>query len=131
MQPHFQSTSTSFLYTRRTGTLRGGLGHLTPRVLQNLGDGDASLDIAIEHQANQVQILFGHDIRYSQVVVHDLINAIEGILLVHNGVEKDSESPDVLLFAAIRLTGKNLWSSVICSGWLVVVLPAIANSTYQ
>ena len=85
-------------------------------MLQNLGDGDAPLDIAIEHQPNQVKILLRHDVWYSQVVVHDLIDAIEGILLVHDGVEEDTEGPDVLFFAAVCLTGKHFWGSVIYPG---------------
>ena len=83
-------------------------------MLQHLGDGDAPLDIAIEHQPNQVKILFRHDVRYSQVVVHDLVDGVEGILFIDDCVEEDAECPDVLLLATIRQTTENFGRGVIC-----------------
>ena len=46
-------------------------------------------------------------------MVHDLVDAIEGVLLVDDGVEEDSESPDVLFFATVGFTGEDFGGSVV------------------
>jgi 5,10-methenyltetrahydromethanopterin hydrogenase len=82
-------------------------------VLENLRDRSPSLHIAIEHQTNKIDALLTHYVGHAQVVIHDLVYAIEGILLVDDGVKQDAKSPDVLLFAAVRLAGKNFGGCVI------------------
>lgn len=46
-------------------------------------------------------------------MVHDLVDGVEGVLFVNDGVEQDAESPDILLFTAIGFASKNFRSSVI------------------
>jgi hypothetical protein len=36
-------------------------------------------------------------------MVHNLIDGVEGILFVDDGVEKDTEGPNILLFASVGL----------------------------
>lgn len=71
-------------------------------MLQDCLNTNSSFHISIEHLSDEIQVVVAHDIRYSQVVVHNLVDAIERIFFVHDGVQEDSESPDVLLFASIR-----------------------------
>jgi hypothetical protein len=47
-------------------------------------------------------------------VVHDLVNAVEWVLLVDDGVEENAEGPNVLLLSTVRLAGKDFGSGVIC-----------------
>ena len=82
-------------------------------MFQDLRNRDSPLDVTVEHQANEVKVLFRHDVRYSQVVVHNLVDTVEWILLVDNRVEKDAEGPHILLFAAVRLAGEHFGCSVI------------------
>ena len=46
-------------------------------------------------------------------MVHNLVNAVKGVLFVNDGIEEDTKSPDVLLFAAVGLAGENFGGSVI------------------
>ena len=87
---------------------------LTPRVRQHLVDVETLLDIAVEHAADEVDTLVAEGVGHAQVAVHDLIDAVEGVLLVDDGVEEDSKRPDVLLLASIRLTREHFGCSIIC-----------------
>ena len=60
-------------------------------------------DVAVQHAANQIDALLAHDERDAQVAVHDLVDAVKGILLVDDGVEEDAQRPNVLLFTPVRL----------------------------
>lgn len=71
-------------------------------MLQDCLNTNSSLHISVEHLSDQVQIIVAHDVRYTQVVVHNLVDAIERIFFVHDGIQKNSKSPNVLLFASIR-----------------------------
>lgn len=62
---------------------------------------------------HQVDALFAHHPWHAQVMVHDLVDGVEGVLFVNDGVEQDAESPDILLFTAIGFASKNFRSSVI------------------
>lgn len=73
----------------------------TPRMLHHRLNPNSPLDIPIQHLPNEVQIFVTHNVRYAKVVVHDLVDAVEGVLFVHDGVEEDAEGPDVLFFAAV------------------------------
>lgn len=85
-----------------------------PRMLQHLADRDPLLDIAIEHQPNQVDALLAHDPRHPQIVVHDLVNAVKRVLLVDDGVQQDTERPHILLFATVRSACEHFRCRVIC-----------------
>src|SRR5215470_9847336 len=66
---------------------------LTPPMFQHLTNRDSLIDIAVEHQPYKIDAGFTHDVRYAQVVIHDLVDAVEGIFLVEDSVEQDSQSP--------------------------------------
>jgi hypothetical protein len=83
-------------------------------MFQHLADRDPLLDIAVEHEPDQVDALLAHHPRHAQIVVHDLVNAIERILLVDNGVQQDAKCPNILLFATIRSACEDLGCSVVC-----------------
>lgn len=70
-------------------------------------------DIAVEHLANQVDALVADDVGNAQVAVHDLVDAVEGVLLIDDGVQQDTEGPDVLFLAAVGLAGENFGGGVI------------------
>ena len=55
-------------------------------MLQHLTNCDSLLDIAIQHQPDQVDALLAHDPRNTQIMVHDLVNRVEWVLFVDDGV---------------------------------------------
>jgi hypothetical protein len=87
---------------------------VAPRVFQNLADSNPLLDISIKHEPYEINALFTHHPWNPQVVVHDLVYAIERIFFVDDGVEQDAQGPDILLFAAVSTAGEDLWGGVIC-----------------
>jgi len=74
-------------------------------MIQNLLDIYPSIQIPIEHLADQINACLAHDIGNTKIPIHDLIDAVEWILLVYDGVEEDTESPNILLFATVWLAG--------------------------
>lgn len=84
-------------------------------MLQHLTDRDSLIDIAVEHQPNKIDTGLTHDVRYAQVVIHNLIDAVERVFLVDDGVEQDPQSPDILFFAAVGLSGEDFRRGVIYS----------------
>jgi hypothetical protein len=46
-------------------------------------------------------------------VVHDLVDAVEGVLLVDDGVEQNAQRPDVLLFTAVWLACEDFRRGVV------------------
>lgn len=89
--------------------------HLAPWVLQNLVDVVSLLDVAVQHATNEIDALVADCVRHTQVTIHDLVDTVERVFLVDDGVEQDAESPYVLLFAIIRFAGKDFRCSVVCS----------------
>lgn len=77
-------------------------------------DTDTAVDVAVEHLPDQVDTVLAHDVGDAEVVVHDLVDGVEGVLLVDDGVEQDAEGPDVLLFAAVWGAAEDFGSCVIC-----------------
>lgn len=86
----------------------------TPRMLQHGPNRDSPLDIAIKHQTHKINALLAHNPRHAQIMVHDLIDAVEGVFLVDDCVEQDTEGPDVLFFAAVGGAGEDFGGGVIC-----------------
>lgn len=84
-------------------------------MIQNLTDSDSLIHVSIQHKPDEVDALLAHDVWHAQVVVHDLVDAVERVLLVHDRVEQDSQRPYVLLLAAVRLASQNFRCSVIYS----------------
>lgn len=85
----------------------------TPRVLPDLRDREPLLHVARQHGLDQVDAALAHDPRDAQFVVQDLVDAVEGVFLVHERVQEDAERPHVLLLAAVRLALEDLGRSVI------------------
>jgi hypothetical protein len=83
-------------------------------VLENLADRDPLLHVAVQHESHEINALLAHDPGNTEVVVHDLIDGVEWVFLVDDGVDQDAESPDVLLLATIRVTRKDLRRGVVC-----------------
>ena len=84
-------------------------------MIQDVLDADAALDVAIEHLTDQVDAVLAHDVRDAQVVVHDLVDAVERVLLVDDGIQQDTERPDVLLFTSVGQAPKDFWCCVVCA----------------
>jgi 5-methylcytosine-specific restriction endonuclease McrBC regulatory subunit McrC len=80
---------------------------------QNLININPLVHIAIQHLADQINALVANRVRHAQVAVHDLVDAVEGVLLVDDGVQQDAQGPDVLLFAAVGLTCEDFGGGVI------------------
>lgn len=91
---------------------RSALHH--PRMLHDFRDGQAVVDISVQHSSDQVDAVFREwDKRNAKGVIQDLVDIVKRILLVDNRVKKDSKSPDVLLFAAIGFALQDFGCSVI------------------
>lgn len=61
------------------------------------------INITIEHRADEVDAIFRERKEGdSEGVVKDLINIVERVLLIDNGIEENAQSPDVLFLATIR-----------------------------
>jgi hypothetical protein len=84
-------------------------------VFQHQVDIVSLLHVPIQHATNKVNTLWADCERHSKVSIHDLIDAVERILLVDDGVEQDAQCPDILFLPTIRFTSKNLGSRIICS----------------
>lgn len=82
-------------------------------MLNHLRNIKALCNIAIQHVANEVDALVAKRKGYSEIAIHNLINAVEGVLFIDDGVEKNSQGPYVLFPSAIWLAGQDLWSGVI------------------
>ena len=73
-------------------------------MLLDLRDGEPLLHITIQHRLYELYRRLRHDPRDPELMVQDLVDAVEGVFLVDEGVEEDSQRPDVLFFASVRFT---------------------------
>ena len=89
-------------------------GSQAPRMVQYLRDTQPPVDVTVEHALDQIDALLAHNPGDSQLMIHDLVDAVEGVLLVDEGVEQDTESPDVLFFAAVGTALEDFGSGIIC-----------------
>lgn len=85
----------------------------TPRRVPDLADGQPPIDVPVEHLLDQLDVRGGHDPRDAQFVVEYFIDAVEGVLLVDEGVEEDAEGPDVLFLAAVGFALEDFGRGVI------------------
>lgn len=70
---------------------------------EHFGNGESVVNVAIEHRADEVNAIFRERKEgNAEGVVKDLIDVVERVLFVDNGVKKNAESPDVLFLASIR-----------------------------
>ncbi len=70
-------------------------------------------NIAIQHAPDKINALVADGVRHAQVAVHDLVDGVEGVLLVDDGVQQDAERPDVLLLAAVGAAREDFGGGVI------------------
>jgi hypothetical protein len=89
-------------------------------MLQHLRNADALIDVAVQHSPHQIDARLAHDVRYAQVVVHDLVDAVERVFLVDNCVQQDAQRPHVLFFSAVGFAGENFGSGVVYLAWELV-----------
>lgn len=82
-------------------------------MIQYLANRDSLLHISIQHQPYQINTLLAHYPRHAQIMIHDFVNRVEGVLLVDNSVEQDSKGPDVLFFAAVGFAGEDFGGGII------------------
>lgn len=74
-----------------------------PRMFKDFSNGESVVNVAIEHRADEVNAIFRERKEgNAERVVKDLINVVERVLFVDNGVKENAESPDVLFLASIR-----------------------------
>jgi hypothetical protein len=74
-----------------------------PRVPKDFGDRKSVVNVTIEHRADEVNAVFREGKEWdSEGVVKDLIDIVERVLLVYDGVEENAQSPDILLLASVR-----------------------------
>jgi len=84
-------------------------------MLDNILDANPPLHVSIQHLTDEIQAVLAHHVRYTQVVVHDLVDAVERVLLVDDGIQQDTERPDVLLFTSVGQAPKDFWCCVVCA----------------
>lgn len=70
--------------------LKINLHSFAPRVVQHLVDVVALFNVAVKHVPDEVNALFANRVWHTQIAVHNLVNAVEGVFLVNNRVEKDA-----------------------------------------
>jgi hypothetical protein len=70
-------------------------------------------DIAIQHHPDEVDALVANRVRHAQVAVHDLVDAVERVLLIDDGVQQNAQGPDVLLLPAVGLAGEDFGGGVV------------------
>ena len=83
-------------------------------MFHDLTDCQPLIDIPVQHRLDQVNARVTQDPRDPELVVHYLINAVEGVLLIDEGVKKDTQGPDILFLAAVGFSLQDFWSCVIC-----------------
>jgi hypothetical protein len=73
-------------------------------MLHNFRDRQAVVNIPIKHLPDQINaFLRERQEWYPERMVQDLIDVVEWVLFVDDGVEKDTERPNILLLASVRL----------------------------
>lgn len=83
-------------------------------MLEHFGNRQPVVDIPVQHLADEVDAGFGKGQKGdAEGVVEDLVDVVERVLLIDNGVEEDAERPDVLFLAAIGFALQNLGGCVI------------------
>lgn len=72
-------------------------------MFKHFSDGESVVNVAIEHRADEVNAIFRERKEGdAEGVVKDLIDVVERVLFVDNGIKENAESPDVLFLAPIR-----------------------------
>lgn len=74
-----------------------------PWMVEHLCDIESLRHVAIEHISDEVDAVIADCVRHPQIAVHDLVNTVEWIFLVDDGVQKDTQRPNVLFLAVVGL----------------------------
>jgi len=74
---------------------------LAPWMGQHLFNVVSLIHLPVEHAADEVDTIIANSKRDSQVAVHDLIYAVEGVLFVDDGIEQNAQCPNILFFALV------------------------------
>lgn len=82
-------------------------------MLDHLRDGQALIDIAIQHALDEIDTRLAHDPRDAEFVIDNLVDVVKRVFLVHERVEQDAQGPDVLLFAAVGFALQDFGGCVI------------------
>lgn len=83
-------------------------------MIHHFANSQAVVNVSIEHLSNKVDALFRErQVRDPKGMVQNLVNIVERVFLVDDRVEKDSQGPDILLLAPVRLTLQNLGCSIV------------------
>ena len=70
---------------------------------KHFSNGESVVNVAIEHRADEVNAIFRERKEgNAEGVVKDLIDVVERVLFVDNGIKENAESPDVLFLTPIR-----------------------------
>lgn len=93
-------------------------------------DIDTAANVPIQHGAHEIDAVVAQDVRDAQVPIHNLVNAVKGILLVDDGIEEDTEGPDILFLATVWLASKHLGSCIICRA-SADISETVKSVTYQ
>jgi hypothetical protein len=83
-------------------------------MLHNFCDRQAVVNIAIKHLFDQINaVLRERQKWYSERMVQDLIDVVEWVFFVDDGVEKNTECPNILLLASVRLALQYFRGSIV------------------
>jgi hypothetical protein len=83
-------------------------------MLNNLCNRQSLIHIPIQHFLDQINAVFRERHKgYPQRVIQDLVDVVEGIFFINDGVKEDSKSPDVLFLTAIRFALEDFRRSII------------------
>lgn len=73
----------------------------------------SGLHIPLQHASHKRNTLLADHVRHAQLMVQDLVDAVERIFLVEDRVEQDAEGPDVLRGAGVGVRGEDFGGCVV------------------
>jgi hypothetical protein len=83
-------------------------------MFHDLRDGQSIVDVSVKHLSDQVDaVLRKRKERHAEGMVKDLVDVIERVLFVNDGVKQDSEGPNILFFTAVGFTLENFRCSIV------------------
>ena len=82
-------------------------------MLLDLGNGISLIDFTVQHRLDKINRALAHDPGDAKLMIDDLVDAVERVFFVDEGVEQDPQRPDVLLFAAVWDTTQNFGCGII------------------
>lgn len=86
-----------------------------PRMLHYLRDRVPLVDVPVEHSFDQIDGCVTHNPGNTELVVHDFVDAVEGVFFVYKSVQQDTERPHILFSATVGFTLQHLGRCVVYS----------------